>query len=136
MSLFAQVITYVITIVIGLFVSSVSLLAQYRVTIDDLLHDPERFYGLTIRLTGKVVNVFTGGYTIQNDTGLLVDVGSKKSPIIDEKYDVTVMVEKNPDSPAPLLTEIKRSKQGQGYSWLLLFFLLLFLGVMSGSGGK
>lgn len=135
MLLLSRIFVYTSTIMAGLLISNAPLLAQYRATIDDLLHDPEKYYDLTIRITGKVVNVFTDGYTIQNDIGLLIDVISKKTPIMEEKYDITVTVEKNPDSLIPNLTEIKRSKQGEGFSWLVIFFTVVFLGVMSIGGG-
>ena len=120
----------------GIFITNSPLIAQFRVTIDELVHDPERFFGMQVRITGSVISVYEDGYVLKNDVGLVIRISSSDIPVIDEKYDIVVGVAKRADSNLPLLTEISRKKFTGGYSWLIISLTILFMGVFSTGGGS
>ncbi len=106
----------------------------FRATLEDILHDPERYYGLQLRITGKAVEPSSRGYYVENDIGTRIEIISQDLPIFDIKYDVYVRVVERENYYMPDLIEVERKKFTGGYSWLILSVVIGFMGFISVGG--
>lgn len=109
--------------------------AQIRATMEDLMNEPERFYGMEVRIIGTAILSSEQGYILQNDIGRVMEIVSRDQPEVEKKYEVLVKVVQKPDSPEPMLMEIKRKRYTGGNSWIVIFAVLMLSGMLAAGGG-
>ena len=123
-----------ISVIIIVHIIYMPVYAQLRATMEDLVQEPENYYGMEVRIIGKVITAFELGYVLQNDIGNIIEVVSNDMPEVERKYEVVVKVLKKVDSYEPLLKEVRRKRYTGGNSWIVIFSILLLAGMFSAGG--
>lgn len=130
-----RIVKHLCAVMILLSISSVSAAAAtyFRATLEDIQHDPERYYGYKLRITGKAIEPCERGYYFENDIGNRVQITTNKLPVFSVEYDIVVQVVEREDYYMPQLIEIEaeRKKHTGGYSWLILSVVITFMGFLS-----
>ena len=111
--------------------STSAVQAQFRATLEDIVRDPERYYGLTLRITGKALGPSEKGYYLENDIGTKIEISSKDLPVFSIKYDIVVRVNEQDNFYLPELVELERKKYTGGYNWLIISLVVSIMGVLS-----
>ena len=123
--LYAAYITF-LTVALILFINT-PILAQKKITLNELFQSPDSYYGSEVILSGTIAEVFFNGFILRSDIGWQVEIYTDWKQEKGKSVEAIVLVEEGKRNDVPILKMIQMKPSEKNRHWLYIIGALAFL---------